>query len=63
MLVWIMISAAIRILLVALVIMIYSSMLFRNQNGYTKNNPPGTYITMLTIVGTFLYIFHFIFPT
>ena len=60
--IWLIISAIVRVFLVALELGIYSTMIIRNKHGFTDDNPPARYIAAFVIVGTLLYIFQFILP-
>ncbi len=63
MIVWLIISVVVRVCLVFFTIAAYSTMMVRIKHGFTKANPAGTYICVVAIAGTLLYIFQFILPT
>lgn len=63
MLVWLIISAAIRSGLVAFIIITYTTFIVRIKGGFTETTPPFSYSKTLAVAVSALYIFHFILPT
>lgn len=63
MIVWLIISAAIRLCLVAFITMSYATMIIRIKGGFTDENPPFYYSKALMFAVTALYLFHSVLPT